>query len=137
MRIPLGYYDYEKFDAIINGICLSCLFVLNSLLTKSEIPSTFVLLLAVLIIITISMVIHILWTGKAERMLVEGDVKFWTVRRIAISLCFSFACTLAGVFTLVIYTNNNITILMIVVLSGYLGNNVGQIVKFAFRYKLK
>lgn len=135
MKISLSIYEFEKVDAIINGVCLSVLFVLYVLFMKSEIPSVFVLLLAVPIIIIISMVIAFLWTKKAERTLLEGDVKFLNVRFIAISLCISIVCLLTGVLAIAIYPNSHIANLMIIVLSGYFGTNLGNIVKFVFRYR--
>jgi len=134
MKVSLNIYEFKKLDAIINGVCLSVLFVLYVLFMKSKIPSVFVLLLAVPILIIISMVIAFLWSRKAERTLLEGDVKFLNVRPIAMSLFFSLACLLTGVLAIAIYANSHIASLMIIVLSGYFGTNLGNIVKFVFRY---
>ena len=137
MRMPLGLYDYEKLNAIINGLCLSVLIVLYVFLRKSGIPSAFVLLIFVPIQIVVGMIIRFLWTSNAERTLLRNDVKYWNARRIAISLCFPFACTLAGVVAIAFYPTNDIATMMIIVLSLFFGTHVGSMVKIVFRYKLK
>lgn len=135
MKLLLGMYEFEKLDAIVNGVCLSILIVLYAFHVKNAIPSTLVILLAALIVIIIRMIIVFLWTRKAERILLESGGKFWNVRRITIFLSISFTCTVVGILTISISPSNHIAVVMILVLSIYFGTNLGRVAKIAFKYK--
>ena len=136
MRIALTSYEYYKLQALINGLCLSLLFMLYVFLIKSEIPSMFVLLIAVPIDIILSMLVAFILTSVFERI-ARGKLEVVNVRHMAISVCFPLACILAGVIAIAIFQNSNIASLMIIVLSGYFGFYLGRLVKFRFRYKLE
>jgi amino acid permease len=131
----LSIYEFQKLGAIVNGICLSILILLYTLLIKNENSGALVILIGALITTVISLILAFLLTRRSERPLLESGAKYWNARGITISLSISFACTLVGILAIAAFSNRDTATGMIVVLSYYFGTNLGNLIKIAFRFK--
>lgn len=132
MNNPLTFYEFEKLAALINGICLLIVMVLYTVFIRIDLLSTFVI--GIIVALLACFVIAFLRPSKAERLL-ANRVRLWNAKHIAMDLSISLACALTGFLTTVIYVKVDIAILMIVLLSGYLGINLGHLAKIKYRYR--
>lgn len=133
MKNSLSTYEFEKLAALIEIFCLLVLIVLYAIFIRVNLFSTFVI--GVIIAIVIGFVMTFFWFSKAERTVLESGVRLWNAKRMVIYLFFPFACTFVGLVTTVIYLKDDIARLMIVILSCYLGFNLGGIAKVKYRYR--
>lgn len=115
VNISLGIYEFYKLNAVIHGICLGVLIILFIFLVKLEPLLKFTIGGILLAGMAVDAVIAFAWFGKAERILLEGDVKLWTAKRMAPLLFMSVACALIGIVTMTIYPKTEIAIAMIVI----------------------
>ena len=136
MNISLGIYEFHKLFALVNSICLLVLITLFVVFAKSGILSAPIFIIGILFAdLIICFVISFVWFTKAERMLLEGGVRLWTIKRTAVALFFPLACTLTGIYTIFFNAKTHIAITMIMVLVGYLGFELGDMAKIAVRYR--
>ena len=135
MNISLGIYEFYKLNAVIHGISLAVLIILFAFAVRLGALFDFILSGTLLADLAINSIVAFTWFGKAERTLLESDVKLWTAKRMAPLLFISIACALVGIFTMTIYPKTNIALSMMVILTGFLGIDLGHLAKINVRYK--
>ncbi|HKT31290.1 MAG TPA: hypothetical protein VJS89_02205 [Gammaproteobacteria bacterium] len=137
MNISLGIYEFYKLNAVIHAICLVVLIILFVFLVKLEPLLKFILGGVLLVDLCVNFAVNFAWFGKAERILFESDVKMWTAKRVVPLLFISVVCALVGIVTMTIYPKAEIAMAMIVIFTGFLGIDLGHLVKITVRYKPK
>ncbi|MBU6510124.1 MAG: hypothetical protein KGL98_07325 [Gammaproteobacteria bacterium] len=138
MSISLGTYEFYKLNAVVHGICLGVLIILFVFLVKLEPFFKFTILGGSLFAgLSVNFILAFAWFGKVERILLDGDVKLWTVKRMAPLLFMSVVCALVGIVMMTIYPKTDIAIAMIVIFTGFLGIDLGHLAKINVRYKRK
>ena len=130
MNNSLTFYEFRKLAALVECVCLFVLVALFVLLTKDI--TTMYLLTAPAVTLVVSGFMTFFQKNKAERTLDMANVKFFNVTRSIIYLALPIGCTLAGLFELISARNYGITVVTLVCVAGFLGGNVGSIVKTGF-----